>query len=284
VQHRWLALLLVPALALADGKAADPAKTVEALVRKQLADFGNTDVAGTWMKDMHVVVGTLDTGNGSEMPTPSMMYSSQGGKVTVKLGKLTVATGDGFAWFEVAYDAHFGAVLDEANTGDLRAYDQKLRVAGLAVQTPQGWKLAGLHYARPLADKDLFAPGNGGRYVPDKAELKGDAALAKVVGDWLTTGFAAHAAKTGTLIAAGSAPGEVQTGAATAKLVAVWDKMGLRPSEIQAHVFADGKVGFVIADLTVPPKGKRPSVELMLTLVCTWDGKEWRWVSLSFSA
>ena len=148
------------------------------------------------------------------------------------------------------------------------------------IKDGKDWKIAAALYVATMSDKDLFKTRQLDMPKGDPT-LKGDKKLAGVVADWFKTGFAANAAKAGTLLASGTSPTEYKTAAAAAKLVASWDKLKIAPYEIEAKLLAGGKIGWVTAEVKLPRKGGK-AVAMRLVAILVPDGDGWRWVSLMY--
>jgi hypothetical protein len=134
-----------------------------------------------------------------------------------------------------------------------------------------------------ISDKKLLA-GTSGTPASGAPKLTGDKKLAGVVAGWFSTGFAPNAAKKGMLIASGTSPTEVKSGAGATTLAKSWDKLKLGATAVDAQLLADGKVGWVTADVMLPRKNNKGAVSMKLAAIVVPDGDSWRWVSLMYQS
>ena len=80
----------------------------------------------------------------------------------------------------------------------------------------------------------------------------------------------------------GTSSAEFKTGDAATKLAASFDKLKLGATTVEAKLFANGAVGWVVADVTMPRKNGKGAVEMKLAVVVVPDGTSWRWVSMQY--
>lgn len=188
------------------------------------------------------------------------------------------------AWFQVPYTAITTPAPAPDDVGHM-----PMRSGGIAVRQRDGWHLAAIAYTNLISDHELFTQ----QPHPDwfdakefaKVDIKGDDKLAReIVAGWFATGFAAHAGPTDRLIASGSSEPELARGVAALKLVKGWDKLGIRPWQIDAERVADGKLAFVAATVLLPIHGPSRCAPLVLFAVLVQGGDGWRWVSLQYGA
>lgn len=203
-------------------------------------------------------------------------------KLVVKPG--LVSADASVAWFQVPFTAITTPAPAPEDVGHT-----PMRSGGIAVKQKDGWHLAAIGYTFLISDHELFTQ----HPHPDwfdakefaKLDVKGDDKLAReVIAGWFATGFAAHAGPTDRLIASGSSEPELARGAAALKLVKGWDKLGIRPWQIDAERVAGGKLAFVAATVLLPIKGPSRCAPLVLFAVLVQDGAGWRWVSLQYGA
>lgn len=211
--------------------------------------------------------------------------------VKYKPGKTTVVVDatHGLAWWLAPVDAHADVISDESGTGDLPAgmkpYNAKERFGGLAVKNGTHWDIEVLALSHTMPDRDLLDPKSWAAddaLAPAKPNLDGDAAIAGTVAGWFPT-LAKHAAAPSLLVACGTDPSELRTGAAAAKLAVTWDKLGLTPVKVTATPYADGKAALVQAHLLMPRKTGKGSVAMTVAMLVVHVGDDWKWVSLQFT-
>jgi len=165
---------------------------------------------------------------------------------------LVVADGD-VAWFQVPYTA---TLTPEPAPDQVSHFPE--RVGGIAVRQRDGWHVAAVAYTDLIPDRTLFTV----KPHPDwfdlakfsKLEVRGDQQLARDVAAWFGGGFAAHAGPTARLIASGSSQPELARGAAALKLVKSWDRLGIRPWQIEVRRVAGDKLAFVAASVLLSIK------------------------------
>jgi hypothetical protein len=200
-------------------------------------------------------------------------------------GKPIVIVDDakGLAWFQSPYRATVSG--QDPDGKEVKPWTMDQRIGGLAVRDKGSWTFAALGYTSLVSDHDLVTQKHkfhDSDPVKGPPQLTGDAGLTKAVAGWFATGFAAHAAQGLTVLASGSSPAEFASGAATAKLVAGWDKLGLQPVSIEAVPVADGKLALVHAEVRMPIKKTDRTAPLVLYVLAIPDGKDWRWLSLQY--
>ena len=280
-----IAMSLTASIAAADDRA-----TVEKSARAALAAIPQGKAANIPVaKDGVVLVFGVTTAD-DEWPL-ALNGGSQGTeRPSYKPGTFTVGvdTTKGVAWFIAPVDAHADALRDEAATGDLRdahPYDAKERFGGLALKAGASWQLVSLALTHTMPDKQLVDPKSWtarAALPAGKPVLAGDADLAATAADWIKSGFAAHFAATPTLIAAGTAPSELKSGAPAKKLAASWDKLGLVAEKITATTMSNGTVGVVAADVLMPRKTGKGAIAMSVAMFVVRDADQWKWVLLQF--
>jgi hypothetical protein len=281
------AALTACALALAGTPAhADtpksPAAQVEALVRALLAQNGEPGKLTAIVRDDVYFV------DGSSKTTLNTDVFAVRAIANPKSVHVTVDAAHHVAWFQ--------AVTEETpvdTSGDACHYmgtmcdpqPHPMHVSGLAIDD-KGWKLAAVFFTRAMPDKDLLAlskqPYFSSATIPKKPPAtSGDADLAKAAAAWLA-GLGKSAAA-GEVLATGSAPDEVASGAAAVKLASKWDKLKLLGASIDATTVAGGAIGIVNAEVVWPYR-KDLAFPLRLAAIAMRDGTTWKWVLLDFGA
>ncbi len=157
-----------------------------------------------------------------------------------------------------------------------------VRVHGIAKQVDKAWKLVAIEYARTLPDKELFALGDP-TLKPQTASHSGSP-VADIVAAWFEgdkpVPIEHDRATIAAVVARGTAPGEVASGAVAAdKLVKQWDTLHMFHGWITANQYADSC--FVTAEVGLPRKGG--AVPMQLSAIFVREGDAWRWVSLQFA-
>jgi len=115
---------------------------------------------------------------------------------------------------------------------------------------------------------------------PDSVDPRATSPAADALAHWIYDGsLAAHAAKGA--LANGTAPTEVASGAAIAKLAHAWDGLKMWSSGLTATTFAGGSLAFVYGTVYLPHGGASVQMAVGAVLVKTTDG--WRWATLSFA-
>jgi hypothetical protein len=194
---------------------------------------------------------------------------------------LVVTSGD-LAWFQVPYTA----TLTPEPAPDQVSHMPE-RVGGIAVKQRDGWHLMALAYTDLVSDHELFTVTPHPDWMDAKnypLAVKGDDKLAREVATWFTAGFAAHAGPTAQLIAGGSSEPELARGAAALKLAKGWDKLGIRPWQIDVEHVPGSKLAFVAASVLLPVKSTSHCAPLVVFAVLVPDGDTWRWVALQYGA
>jgi hypothetical protein len=266
--------------------AADDRATVEKAALAALAGIPQEHDTSAVAKGGVVFIFGTTTAD-SDWVLALTTHSGYVGPLHYKPGKLTVAVHGSVAWWIGPVDAHADQLEDTSASGDLTGvspYDAVERFGGLAVKTDGKWQLVALALSHTMPDKQLLDPKavNARDAMPDKPKLDGDAALAAAAASWIRGGFASHVASSGTPIAAGTAPSELQIGPGAAKLAASWDKLGLAPENVTATVFPGG-AGFVNAAVRMPRKSGKGAVAMSLAMFVVRDGDAWKWVALQFT-
>lgn len=246
--------------------AADTRK----IVQRSVDDHISKSSDGIAPKPKILIRGTWSTGD-----VVRDLYSIEGDSQSIieaKLGKLdiTVDEARGFAWF------HGIATFTQMGEGAMSA-DTVTRINGIATKDAK-WKIVAIGYSEGIDDKDMLDSAKKHKLSPPTSTVyDGDAAIAKTVAGWFSTGLAAQAGK-GNVIANGTAASERGTGPAALKLAATWDKLKLGVYKVTATSYGD--VAFIRAAVAWPNKGT--NVPMAVSGVIVKEGAAWKWVSLNF--
>ena len=208
-------------------------------------------------------------------------YGCFQGSVNHKPGTVISGSDGGVGWFIAPYTATIEG--DNPEGGPSKPDKRGMRLGGIVTGSGTSWQIVAAIYVNTISDKKLLA-GTSGKPASGAPKLTGDKKLAGVVAGWFASGFAPNAAKTGTLIASGTSPTELKSGAATAGLVKSWDKLKLGATAVDAKLLADGKIGWVTADVLMPRKNGKGAVSMKLAAIVVPDGDSWRWVSLMYQS
>jgi hypothetical protein len=256
-----LVFALFPPFAIADDK-----EDVEKVVRRQLANYDND----------RVINATTGTDFIRRVRSPAKHTQ----KPTFTPGAITVTVLKDVVWFHGVGTLAL-KTTDKKPVTDTRA----IRVNGVMKRDEDdAWRAAGELLAVSVDDKQLAEDVKRTAYNPSTGPgiLNGDKPLARAVERWITAHeFGKSASSGGTLAASGLATADHKTGAAAVTLAASWDKLNLRPVEIDAKLVTP-TVGFVLAEVAyTTPKGALAHVVLGAVLAKEKD--TWKWVSLSWS-
>lgn len=276
-------ILLVSSAALANPKA------IEATAKASITELGRLkdDTALKFTSDAIVLdsVGSkIDMSETEGCVTGAVSNSFYGcaqATISHKPGTVISGSDGGVGWFVAPYTATIEAENPEGgpSTPDKRS----MRLGGIVTGSGSSWQIVAAMYVNTISDKKLLA-GTSGKPASGAPKLTGDKKLAGVVAGWFASGFAPNAAKKGTLIASGTSPTELKSGAATAGLVKSWDKLKLGATAVDAKLLADGKIGWVTADVMFPRKNGKGAVPMKLAAIVVPDGDSWRWVSLMYQS
>ncbi len=262
-----LALVAWTAVARADAER-DVTALVVKLVRATASD--HRDAAAPLLAADPIVA----TGDGASDTPPhySQLFGADAGEARMTAGTPTVVVAGRFAWFHVTVDASYVQELMNAN-GPNRTRDRaQVRVSGIAVDD-HGWKIAALMLSNVVSERWLRAQrGSGVR--PAKLDARDDSA-AGAVARWLYDGTLASHAATGTVIANGTAPGEL----GGVKLAKGWDTLKLWPAPLEARTFGD--LAFVHGEVFLPLK--EGAAHMMLAAIVVHGADGWRWRCLNFA-
>lgn len=278
-------LVVVGMLMFAAPAIADP-KAIEKAVKTNLLEIANMsdDDKLAITKDAVIITergSIVDLKEGRDGcvtgAVANAFYGCQQVGIKHVPGAVTSGTLGDLGWFQVPYVQNINGEDPDGNPVKSKA---RYRAGGIVIKDGKDWKIAAALYVPMMSDKDLFKT-----LVLDmpkgEPKLTGDTKLAAVVAGWFKTGFAPNAAKAGTLLASGTSPAEYKTAAAATKLAATWDKLKIAPYQLDAKLLAGGKVGWVVADVKLPRKGKG-AVGMKLVVIVIPDGDGWRWVSMMY--
>lgn len=208
-------------------------------------------------------------------------YGCFQGDVSHKPGTVISGSDGGIGWFLAPYTA----VLEGENPegGPSKPDKRNMRLGGIVTGSGSSWEIVAAMYVNTISDKKMLA-GTSGKPASGAPKLTGDKKLAGVVAGWFATGFAPNAAKKGTLIASGTSPTEIKSGAGAATLAKSWDKLKLGATAVEATLLEDGKIGWITADVLLPRKNNKGAVSMKLAAIVVPDGDSWRWVSLMYQS
>jgi hypothetical protein len=135
-----------------------------------------------------------------------------------------------------------------------------------------------------MADSTLIDRATDGEKVmPSGAPaITGDKTVGAAVAAWFPKLSGARTAGA-TVVASGSAPGELFDAAQVPKVAGAWDALGIMPAAIDVHVFGKGKLAFVHADTAMPIKKTKFAAPMAMAAIAVPEGSGWKWVSLQFA-
>ena len=267
--------------------AADPAAPIRAVIdgaQDYLSEPGSFHkLAGVWLlgPDGLPISDRFDNALiAYRQPDPRAISG-----INWKLGALTLGTDDarGFAWFQAPVSLVIELPYGTACCDTLPA---TLRASGIVVRDAkdQPWRLVALALSRQLSDAALFRGAT--EQIPQSGVALDNGDLSKQVVAWFPTSgdtlLGSNAATGATLVVSGTGPGEYATGAAAGKLVAAWDKLGIRANTIESKTFANGTIGLV--EVTAGLWRKKAAAPMVLYAITIRDAsKKWKWVSLQWT-
>jgi len=202
-----------------------------------------------------------------------------------KLGALTLGTDEtrGIAWFQAPASL---VIQLPYGMGCCDTLPATLRTSGIVVRDAkdQPWHLVALAFSRQLSDAALFRGAT--EHIPQSGVPLDDGELSKQVVTWFpTTGdtlLGRNAATGCPLVVSGTGPSEYATGAAAGKLVAAWDKLGIRANTIDSKMFAGNTIGLV--KVAAGLWRKKAAAPMVLYAIAIRDsGGKWKWVSLQWT-
>lgn len=281
-------LLLGAVLVASSATASADGKAIEKIVKKNVVELATLadDDALEFTKDAIVVDSrgqlialhpTEEDQGCVEGAVANTFYGCAQASIKHKPGAVTSGVAGDIGWFQSPFTASI-----EPDDPDGKSKPEKLamRIGGIAMKTGSTWKIVAATYVAPIPDKALLA-GTGGE-MPKGISYRGNKKVGAVVAGWFKTGFAGAAARSGTLLASGTAPAEYKTGAAALGLAKGWDKLKLAPELVDTTVLAGGKVAYAVIRVMLPRKNGKGAVEMRLSIVLVPDGADWKWVSLMY--
>jgi hypothetical protein len=209
------------------------------------------------------------------------LYGCMQGSISHKPGAVISGTAGGVGWFLAPFTATFEG--DNPEGGPAKPDKTNMRMGGIVTGGGKTWTIAAAMYVATISDKELLK-GTSGTPASGAPKLSGDKKLAGVVAGWFTSGFAPNAAKNKPLIASGTSPSEMKSGSGAVTLVKSWDKLKLGATTVDAQLLADGKIGWVTAEVKLPRKSGKGAVTMTLAAIVVPDGDSWRWVSLLYQS
>jgi hypothetical protein len=287
-----VSVLVVVATAHADPaaqvRAADPATPVRAVIDGAQEYYSQPDplhkLAGVWLlgPDGRTITDRFDDALiAFRSPDPRAISG-----IDWKLGALTLGTDEarGFAWFQAPVSLVIQLPYGTACCDTLPA---TLRASGIVVRDAkdQPWHLVALTLSRQLSDAALFRGAT--EEMPDSDLTPDDGELSTQVVAWFpmtgNTLLGGNAAAGSTLVVSGTSPGEYATGPAAGKLVAAWDRLGIRAKTIKSKTFAGDTIGLIKIRAGLPHKKAAAPVTLYAIAIRDTTSKKWKWVSLQWT-
>lgn len=266
--------------------AASPGSDVEALVQTTIDHVADASSAASFTKGatvigIHANVFELDTGKitGGEhddMPIDfashgklwPMLFGKEAPAGTRKLGKVTVVVD------ATAHTAWFAAPL--ALPGK-----RTMHVSGVALLEGDRWLLRVLEAALAVPDSELakhpvLAPRIAMGWAATTTKL------GKAIVSWFKGRSLAKHAASGVVLAGGSAPQELASGAAAIKLASTFDHIELLPIDLDAADTAPVAIG--TAWLPISKEERDGVIQFGFTVYAVQEKGEWRWRSIQFAA
>ena len=276
-----LCLVVLTSFAHAD------ATTLQKLVRQNIVELGNlADDDALGLADDAIVINQMgsridlsEEAGCVEGAVANSFYGCNQSTITHKPGSIDVGLDmpKRFGWFQAPFTVL--SVGEDENGKEVRSREV-LRTMGIALHDGKQWKIVAQMYTLPVPDAKLAA---NGKPAPATPKLTGDSKLGRTVASWFASGFKPHAgAAAVSLHVSGTSAKEQAWGAAALKLVATFDKLKIAPVAIDAKLLAGGKVGWVIADVVMPHRKSKKTVEMKLAIIAVPHGDGWRWVSLGY--
>lgn len=268
-------------VALSTVAAADATKDVGAIVLKVVRATARDkapDVSAVLAA--HAMIATADGGGEAGLPRARWLFGADAGEAQLEPATPTVVVDDAHhaAWFEVEVDGSYVMELMNEKGPNRKRDHLALHVSGLAVDD-HGWKIAALMYGNAIPDKQLYALAQPDAKRPDSVDPRATSPAADALAHWIYDGtLSAHAGKGA--LANGTAPTELASGAAVAKLAKTWDGLKMWSSGLEASTYG-GELAFVHGTVYLPRGGGSVQMAVGAVLVKTDDG--WRWATLSFA-
>jgi len=252
---------------------ADAEHDVAALVRKLvMATASDRKDAAAPLLAADPRIASGDGSSATDTPPHyTQLFGDDAGEVKVASVAPTVVVTGRVAWFHAVVKASYIQELMNADGPNRKRDVAEVRVSGIAVND-HGWKIAAAMLSNVESERWLRrSPGQDTR--PPSIGARDDSPASAVAG-WLYDGtLASHAAK-GTVVASGTAPGEL----GGVKLAKGWDTLKLWPATFDAKTFGD--LAFVHGEVFMPVKDG--AVHMMLAAIVVHAADGWRWQCLSF--
>lgn len=265
--------------------AASPESDVEALVRTTVDHVADASSAASFTKGatvigLHANVFDFDSGKTSggehdDAPVDgaahgklwSMLFDQEAPAGTRTLGKVTVvADAAGHtAWFEAPLD------LPGKRT---------MHVSGLALRQGDRWLLRVLGAQLAIPDSELKKhPVLAPRIAMAAAATT--TKLGKAIVGWFKGHSLAKHAASGVVLAGGSAPQELASGADAVKFAGSLDRLAILPVALNAEDTAVVATG--TAWLPISKQERDGVIEFGFAIYAVQDKGEWRWKSIQFA-
>jgi hypothetical protein len=265
--------------------SASPEGDVEALVRTTVDHAADASSAASFTKGatvigIHANVFELDSGkitSGEHDETPidftshgklwPMLFGKEAPAGTRKLGKVTVVVD------ATAHTAWFAAPLELPGK-------RTMHVSGVALLQGDRWLLR-------VLDAELAIPDSELAKHPVLAPLAAmtpptpTTTLGKAIISWFKDHSLAKHAASGVVLAGGSAPKELASGAAAIKLAGTLDRLALVPIAIDAADTAPVAIG--TAWLAISKREQDGVIQFGFTVYAVQEKGEWRWKSIQFA-
>lgn len=281
---RW-SLICVALIVAAAPAAASPESEVEALVRTTIDHVADASSAAGFTKGatvigIHANVFEFDSGkrtagvhDGQPIDFAShgklwpMLFGKEAPAGTRKLGKVTVAVD------ATAQKAWFAAPLELPGK-------RTMHVAGLAVLQDKRWLLRVLDAHLAIPDRELAKhPVLASRLMMGWAAPP--TKLGKAIVSWFEKRSLAKHAASGTVIAVGSAPQELASGAAAIKFAGQLDRLALLPVDLEAADKAVVAIGN--AWLPISKHERDGVISFGFTVYAVEEKGEWKWKLFQFA-
>jgi hypothetical protein len=278
-------LICVVMVVAAAPAAASPEGDVEALVRTTVDHIADASSAASFAKGatvigIHTNVFDFDTGKtarGDHDDAPvdaashgklwPMLFDTEAPAGTRTLGKVTVAidAGGHTAWFQAPLEL---------------PGKRAMHVSGMAVLQGDRWQLRVFSAQLAIPDKEL---ANHPVLVPRIAMTAAApmTKLGKAIVSWFQGHSLAKHAASGVVLAGGSAPQELASGADAIKFAGKLDRLTLIPPELDAPDGAAVATG--IAWLAISKRERDGAIEFRFAVYAVQDKGEWRWKSIQFA-
>jgi hypothetical protein len=278
-------LICVAIAAAATPAAASPSSDVEAIVRTTVDHAADASSAASFTKGATVIgihanvfdfdSSTITGGEHDEAPLDfashgklwPMLFGKEAPAGTRKLGKVTVVVDP------TAHTAWFAAPLELPGK-------RTMHVSGVALVQGNRWLLRVLDAELAIPDSELakhpvLAPRIAMTPVAPTTKL------GKAIVSWFKDHSLAKHAASGVVLAGGSAPQELASGADAIKLAVTLDHIDLIPIAIDAADTAPVAIG--TAWLAISKQERDGVIQFGFTVYAVEDKGEWRWKSIQFA-